>query len=446
MTICTVLRRRLFPTAAQADKLADLLETHRQLYNLCLDHKLATQAASGSWGYSFTPSAWLKDQRNQNLDFAALDPESASFTVKLVDWRLNAYLLGLEIGPTPERLRAETPWTYTSIIFRCKDHSMRPSDNLLHVPGAGLISAESLLSIEWSDSRFTVTRDSQGWLLTAFKRGEHRQDDAVEAEGGLANGVSAVAGGTHVGRKHASAFVPYVSVYDRPEYPNSVRAEHPLYLRRPGEAYREPQSDLIDVRSRLLPTRGQSELLDKMLEVHRRIFQRRLEQRIADYTTTGSSKSRITAMDWLEEESRRDPGLKLLDRRCAKLTVKFMDSRYAQYMRRVRDDAASPLTIADTPNSLAFMTCKCSRSVANLASSTLFVRGVGMVKGEPLPADTRALSNSTFTREAGEWFLITSQTASKAASAAEIKAKKPAAKVKAASAKLLGETTSTHRE
>lgn len=119
-----------------------------------------------------------------------------------------------------------------------------------------------------------------------------------------------------------------------------------------------------------------------------------------------------------------------------------MDSRYAQYMRRVRAGVASPLTITNTPTSLFFMTCKCSRSATNLAASTLFVRGVGSVKGESLPEDKQSLSSNTFTREAGKWFLITSQPASKAAiaigvsdDAAKTKVKKPSAKAKAVSAK-----------
>ena len=437
ITNCNVLRRRLFPTAAQSGKLADLLKTHRRLYNLCLDHRLAVRATTGSWGYWFTPSGWFKDIRSLNPEFAELNSDSAAYILRLVEWRLNDYLLGLEIGESRERLQAETPWNYNSLIFRCKVDSMRPSESSLFVPGIGLISVQSLPLIEWPDSRFTVTRDSQGWLLTAFKRGDKRQDDDVEAEGGLAQGVSAVAGGTHVGRKCAAAFVPYVPVCSRPGYADSVSAEHPLYLRCPGEDYRRPKSGLVDVRSPLLPTEGQRELLDKMLEVHRRIFLRRLEQRMADYTTTGSSRLRITASAWLKAERRTDPGLQSLDSQSAKLTVRFMDRRFAAYMHRVRSKAAPSLAISNDPTTLAFMTFKSSGSAARLAYSCFYVRGVGMLKGESLPTDAFTLSNCMLTSEDGEWLLITSQPPWQAAvvAAAKIKVKKPSVKAKAVCAK-----------
>src|SRR5579864_7340320 len=78
-------RYRLFTNANQERELAAALESHRRLYNVCLDYKeLAYQCFGASLNYCDF-SRWFKGQRQTNPYFARLNFSSAQATMRRLD-------------------------------------------------------------------------------------------------------------------------------------------------------------------------------------------------------------------------------------------------------------------------------------------------------------------------------------------------------------------------
>ena len=76
---------RLYPNQAQKRGLAEILETHRRLYNACLEQrKTAYEAQKKSVKYT-EQSTWFKAQRETNPYFAKLNFSSAQLTTALSD-------------------------------------------------------------------------------------------------------------------------------------------------------------------------------------------------------------------------------------------------------------------------------------------------------------------------------------------------------------------------
>src|SRR5579872_5040304 len=91
-------RYRLWTNANQERELGIMLESHRRLYNQCLERrKTAYEMEKRSVKYT-EQSAWFKVERNVNPFFARLNFSSAQDTMRRLDKALQAFFRRVKAG------------------------------------------------------------------------------------------------------------------------------------------------------------------------------------------------------------------------------------------------------------------------------------------------------------------------------------------------------------
>ena len=94
-------RYRLWTNANQDRELAIALETHRRLYNACLEQrKTAYEAEQRTVKYT-EQSAWFKAERSVNPFFARLNFSSAQDTMRRLDKAFQAFFRRVKAGEKP---------------------------------------------------------------------------------------------------------------------------------------------------------------------------------------------------------------------------------------------------------------------------------------------------------------------------------------------------------
>ncbi|HEX2200734.1 MAG TPA: helix-turn-helix domain-containing protein, partial [Gammaproteobacteria bacterium] len=92
---------RLEPNANQERELGIKLETHRRLYNSCLEQrKIAFETEKKSIKYT-DQSTWFKNERAGNPYFACLNFSSAQVTMRRLDKSFQAFFRRVKAGEKP---------------------------------------------------------------------------------------------------------------------------------------------------------------------------------------------------------------------------------------------------------------------------------------------------------------------------------------------------------
>lgn len=92
---------RLYPTRGQSEALAEMLETHRRLYNAALEQRKATwEQEQRSVKYT-EQSAAFKVERRTNTFYARLNFSSAQATLRRLDKAFQAFFRRVKAGETP---------------------------------------------------------------------------------------------------------------------------------------------------------------------------------------------------------------------------------------------------------------------------------------------------------------------------------------------------------
>ena len=96
---------RLYPTASQERELETMRETHRRLYNACLDYRqLAYEIYDASVTYGDC-SRWFKAQRRINPYYARLNFSSAQATMRRLDGAFAHFFRRVDENSAKEILR-----------------------------------------------------------------------------------------------------------------------------------------------------------------------------------------------------------------------------------------------------------------------------------------------------------------------------------------------------
>src|SRR6516164_4925224 len=110
-------RYRLWTNANQERELGILLESHRRLYNACLQQRKTTyETERRSVKYS-EQSAWFKEQRAVNPYFACLNFSSAQATMRRLDRAFQAFFRRCAAGEKPGYPRFKARHRFDSIAF-----------------------------------------------------------------------------------------------------------------------------------------------------------------------------------------------------------------------------------------------------------------------------------------------------------------------------------------
>ena len=157
---------RLFVNANQERELASALETHRRLYNACLDQrKTAYETVNRSVKYA-DQSAWFKAQRLTNPYFARLNFSSAQATMRRLDKAFaNFFRRVKEKAARAGYPRFKGRDRFDSIEYPAHGDGIRLTGNRLRVQHAGTIRVKLHRPVEGTIKTLSLKREAGKWYV-----------------------------------------------------------------------------------------------------------------------------------------------------------------------------------------------------------------------------------------------------------------------------------------
>jgi len=136
---------RLRPGSNAERELFEMKETHRRLYNACLDQRKVAYEAGGTSLRSGDQSAWYKGQRRVNPFFARINFSSAQATMRRLDRAFKAFFRRVkeyraakgEVAPKPGYPRFKAYDRFDSFEFPKLGDGIRLNGTTLRVQNVG---------------------------------------------------------------------------------------------------------------------------------------------------------------------------------------------------------------------------------------------------------------------------------------------------------------------
>ena len=154
---------RLWTNANQERELDIALETHRRLYNECLDYRqLAYEMFGASIGYADC-SRWYKHQRESNPFYARINFSSAQATMRRLDKAFQAFFRRVKSGEKPGYPRFKGRDYFDSIEFPAYGDGIRLTSDRLRVQNVGTIKVKLHREIEGKIKTVTLKREAGKW-------------------------------------------------------------------------------------------------------------------------------------------------------------------------------------------------------------------------------------------------------------------------------------------
>ncbi len=158
-------RFRLYPNADQRRELGILLETHRRLYNACLDQrKTAWEAEKRSVRYP-DQSAWYKSMRAVNPWFARVNFSSSQATMRRLEKAFAAFYRRCNAGEDPGYPHFKPAHRFGSVEYPAYGDGIRLLGNRLRVQHVGRIKVKAHRPVEGGIKTATLRRDAGKWAV-----------------------------------------------------------------------------------------------------------------------------------------------------------------------------------------------------------------------------------------------------------------------------------------
>ena len=157
---------RLWTNANQERELATMLETHRRLYNTCLEQrKIAYETEQRTVKYA-EQSKWYKEQRAINPFFARLNFSSAQATMRRLHEAFEAFFRRLKTGEKPGYPRFKGQDRFNSFAFPSyypRTDGVKLIGDRLRVQHVGLIRVKLHRPVEGKIKTVTILREPGKW-------------------------------------------------------------------------------------------------------------------------------------------------------------------------------------------------------------------------------------------------------------------------------------------
>jgi len=142
-----------------------MLETHRRLYNICLDYrKLAYEIYRATITYSDC-SRWFKHEREFNPYFARLNFSSAQATMRRLDKTYVAFFRRAKAGKKPGFPRFKGRDRFNSIEFPAYGDGIKLNGERLRIQHVGTIRVKLHRLIEGKIKTVTLIREADKWYV-----------------------------------------------------------------------------------------------------------------------------------------------------------------------------------------------------------------------------------------------------------------------------------------
>src|SRR5262249_18412762 len=154
---------RLYPPAGQEQALAEMLETHRRLYNRALaERKSAWEERQQSVSYG-QQSARLKDERTTNPYLARTNFSSCQATLRRLDRSFQAFFRRVKTGEAPGYPRFKGQSRFDTVEFPAYGDGRKLDGALIYFQHAGHVKAKLRRPIEGAIKTVSFKREADGW-------------------------------------------------------------------------------------------------------------------------------------------------------------------------------------------------------------------------------------------------------------------------------------------
>jgi putative transposase len=154
---------RLFTNRNQDRELAAMLETHRRLYNSCLDERKTRYEAEKVTVRYGEQSARFKAERATNPYYARLNFSSAQATMRRLEKSFANFFRRVKTGEKPGYPRFKGRDFFNSIEFPSYGDGIRLNDTKLRVQHVGMIRVKLHRPIEGEVKTVTLKREAGKW-------------------------------------------------------------------------------------------------------------------------------------------------------------------------------------------------------------------------------------------------------------------------------------------
>ena len=156
---------RLFTDRNQDRELAAMLETHRRLYNSCLDERKTRYEAEKVTVRYGEQSARFKAERTTNPYYARLNFSSAQATMRRLERSFANFFRRVKTGEEPGYPRFKGRDFFNSIEFPSHGDGIRLTDDRLRVQHVGMIRVKLHRPVEGTIKTLSVKREAGKWFL-----------------------------------------------------------------------------------------------------------------------------------------------------------------------------------------------------------------------------------------------------------------------------------------
>jgi putative transposase len=182
---------RLYPNRNQQRELDITVETHRRLYNACLDQrKLAYEEDGIAISYGMQ-SAWFKNQRFVNKWYAGINFSSAQATMRRLQKSYVSFFRRCKTGKKPGYPRFKAQDRFSSVEFPAYGDGIRLiKDGKLRVQHVGNIKVKQHREVEGTVKTATLKREVDKWyLILSCDLGEPAVKPSIKPEVGIDVGL-----------------------------------------------------------------------------------------------------------------------------------------------------------------------------------------------------------------------------------------------------------------
>jgi putative transposase len=156
---------RLFTNLNQSRELDIALESHRRLYNTCLDQRKAAYEADGTSIRYADQSAWFKSERETNPFFARLNFSAGQATMRRLEKSFANFFRRVKAGDKPGYPRFKGRDFFNSIEYPSHGDGIRLKGNRLRVQHVGVIRVKLHRGVEGKIKTLSLKREAGKWFL-----------------------------------------------------------------------------------------------------------------------------------------------------------------------------------------------------------------------------------------------------------------------------------------
>ncbi len=157
---------RIYPNKTQVGELETMLETHRRLYNQCLEIRNSTYQEIGKGIRYSDQSAWYNAQRSENPYFARLNFTSAQATMRRLDKAFQNFFRRVKAGDTPGYPRFKGRNRFNSIDFASYGDGCKIKQGQLYLQCVGKLQVKWHRPIEGEVKSLVIRREADQWYVS----------------------------------------------------------------------------------------------------------------------------------------------------------------------------------------------------------------------------------------------------------------------------------------